>query len=180
MKKTVSRKVELVGITPIMFDRYSGNNKEQLDVMEKCYREDNFLVFPSLNIMSFLSSMNSESATQRTIGRGWKEVAKSALSYIQITPFMISIEHGKKRAEVSDLKVHTGVAKIKKGNLVVPNPKIRPYLDLPWSMSFNLSLFETPELNEVLLKKIFEIGGSAIGLGTFRGVFGKFEVSKWE
>jgi hypothetical protein len=31
-----------------------------------------------------------------------------------------------------------------------------------------------------LLKKIFEQGGHAVGLGTFRGVFGKFRVTQWE
>jgi len=38
---------------------------------------------------------------------------------------------------------------------------------------------ETPSLREELLKKIFEQGGHAIGLGTFRGVFGKFKVASW-
>lgn len=36
------------------------------------------------------------------------------------------------------------------------------------------------DLNSKLLKDLFEIGGVAIGLGTFRGVFGKFKVTKWD
>ena len=67
-----------------------------------------------------------------------------------------------------------------KGSLAIPNPKERPMLSAPWESSFKLNLLETPELNEVLLKKLFEKGGIAIGLGTFRGVFGKFKVTKWE
>jgi len=53
-------------------------------------------------------------------------------------------------------------------------------LDLPWELRFKIILLETPELNEVRLKELFERGGLAIGLGTFRGVFGKFKVTKWE
>jgi hypothetical protein len=53
-------------------------------------------------------------------------------------------------------------------------------LNLPWALEFEIQLFETSSLREDTLKKIFVGGGSAIGLGTFRGVFGKFEVEEWE
>ncbi len=72
------------------------------------------------------------------------------------------------------------VAKIMKGKLAIPNPKERPILEPEWKLKFVLTLQETPELNETLLKKIFEIGGNAVGIGTFRGVFGKFKVETWE
>jgi hypothetical protein len=75
--------------------------------------------------------------------------------------------------------MHFAIAKIMKGKLAIPNPKERPMLDAPWELKFKLTLLETPELNEVLLKKLFEYGGIAIGLGTFRGVFGKFKVTEW-
>jgi hypothetical protein len=82
--------------------------------------------------------------------------------------------------ENADLKVHSAIARIMKGKLAVPNPKERPMLENPWEIMFDMELYETPELNEVLLKKLFERGGLAIGLGTFRGVFGKFYVSEWK
>jgi len=72
------------------------------------------------------------------------------------------------------------VARVKKGNLSVPNPKERPVLSLPWNIEFDMTLLETNELSENVLRKLFEVGGLAIGLGTFRGVFGKFVVDKWE
>ena len=180
--KTIKRKVVLNGLTPILFDRYSGNNKEQLAVMDKIYLDKEHLVLPSTNILSFLSAQNTESAPQRVIGRGYKEVCKAAQSFVTITPLYIPfLRNGKSmKVEEADLKVHSAVAKIMKGKLAIPNPKERPMLDLPWELSFELSLLETPELNEVLLKKLFEKGGISIGLGTFRGVFGKFCVSKWE
>jgi hypothetical protein len=180
--RKVNRTVTLTGVTPILFDRYPGNNKEQLSVMDKLYLDDGKLVLPSTNILSFLSAQNTESAPQRVIGRGYKEVCKAALSYVQIFPMMIPITRDGKDLTLDNagIKVHSAIARIMKGKLSVPNPKERPMLETPWEITFKLELFETPELNEVLLKKLFERGGLAIGLGTFRGVFGKFQVSKWE
>ena len=179
--KAVTREVVLSGLTPILFDRYSGNNKEQLSVMDKIYLSEGKMVLPSTNILSFLSAQNTESASQRVVGRGYKEVCKAALSFVTITPMLIPFSRngGVLTPENADLKVHNSVAKIMKGKLAIPNPKERPMLDTPWELKFTLTLLETPELNEVLLKRIFEMGGLAVGLGTFRGVFGKFKVESW-
>jgi len=180
--KTVERDVVLSGLTPILFDRYPGNNKEQLDVMDKIYVKDGMMVLPSLNISSFLSAQNTESASQRVIGRGYKEVCKAAQSFVNISPMDVPFYRDGHPLKVSEanLKVHQTVARIMKGKLAVPNPKERPMLEQPWELRFKLTLLETPELNEVRLKEIFERGGLAVGLGTFRGVFGKFQVEKWE
>jgi hypothetical protein len=180
--KSVEREVVLSGLTPILFDRYSGNNKEQLSVMDKIYLNEGIMVLPSTNILSFLSAQNTESAPQRVIGRGYKEVCKAAQSFVTIEPLWIPFSRNGKplKIENADLKIHYAVAKIMKGKLAVPNPKERPMLNLPWQLKFRITLLETPELNEVLLKKLFEKGGIAIGLGTFRGVFGKFKVESWE
>jgi len=179
--KTIERNVALSGLTPILFDRYSGNNKEQLAVMDKVYTNKGRLVLPSTNILSFLSAQNTESAPQRVIGRGYKEVCKAAQSFVTIEPLFIPITRDGKELtpDNADIQIHHAVAKIMKGKLAVPNPKERPMLETPWEIRFRLSLLETPELNEVLLKKLFEKGGLAIGLGTFRGVFGKFKVVEW-
>lgn len=178
----VKRKVTLSGIMPILFDRYSGNNKEQLSTMDKVYSVGDNLVFPSINIISFLSAQNTESAPQRVIGRGYKEVAKAALSFVSISPFLIPFTRNGKPLtfQNAELETHYSVAKIMKGKLAIPNPKERPMLKTPWELSFDLTLLPTPELNEVLLQKLFEKGGISIGLGTFRGAFGKFAVTKWE
>ena len=181
--RSITRKVVLKGLTPIMFDRYSGNNKEQLSPMDKVYvDEKNNLVLPSQNLISFLSAQNTESATQRVVGRGYKEVCKAALSYVSVEPYNIPFLRAGKPIikNEENVKIHYAVAKIMKGKLAIPNPKERPMIEPEWKLEFNLTLQETPELNEVLLKKIFEIGGNAVGLGTFRGVFGKFKIEKWE
>lgn len=180
--RTVEREVVLSGLTPILFDRYAGNNKEQLDVMEKIYQKDGMMVLPSINIMSFLSAQNTESAPQRVIGRGYKEVCKACQSFVNISPLDIPFYRNGQLLKVAEagLTVHQTVARVMKGRLAVPNPKERPMLDTPWEIRFKITLLETPELNETRLKELFERGGLAIGLGTFRGVFGKFKVEKWE
>jgi hypothetical protein len=149
--------------------------------MDKVYTSKGFLVLPSTNILSFLSAQNTESAPQRVIGRGYKEVCKAALSFVTIEPMEIPfLREGKPiAAEESNLKIHHAIAKIMKGKLAIPNPKERPMLETPWELTFKLTLLETPELNEVLLKRLFELGGLAIGIGTFRGVLGKFKVTEW-
>lgn len=150
--------------------------------MDKIYLDGSNLVFPSINLLSFLSAQNTESAPQRVVGRGWKVVAKAAQSYVQINPFLIPFTRNGKSItlENADLKIHYAVARMMKGKLAIPNPKERPMLETPWELVFGLTLLETPDLNENLLKKLFESGGVAIGIGTFRGVFGKFKVSDWK
>jgi hypothetical protein len=52
--------------------------------------------------MSFLSAGNTESAPQRVIGRGYKEVCKAALSFVSITPINIKfIRDGKELTKKS-------------------------------------------------------------------------------
>jgi hypothetical protein len=69
---------------------------------------------------------------------------------------------------------------VKKGSLSIPSEKQRPLLDLPWSLAFTLELFQNADLNESILRRLFEEGGIMIGLGTYRGIYGKFIVEKWE
>jgi len=179
----ISKSVILVGLVPILFDRYSGDNKVELRVMEKVYiDEKGYMVLPSLNVMSFLSAQNTESAPQRVIGRGYKVVAKAALSFVTIEPFNIHfLRNGKPfTIEEANLKTHYAVARVKKGPMTIPMPKERPLLELPWELKFKITLLETPDLTEPLLQKLFEIGGLAIGFGTFRGVFGKFKIREWK
>ena len=62
----------------------------------------------------------------------------------------------------------------------IPNPKVRPVLPLPWGLAFELTLFPNHEIQEQEILNLFEEGGRAIGLGTYRGLYGKFCVESWE
>lgn len=187
---SVIRQVRLVGITPIMFDRYPGNNDTRLEWYQKLYFgvDEKTLVFPAINITSFLSSHNTNSAPKRLLDkRKFKDVANACLSFISINPTEIKIlrdgkpiEFGKidgHRDQKSGVYLHRSVARLDKG---IPNPKERPVLPLPWSLEFELTLYPNSEIQEQQVRHLFEAGGQALGLGTFRGVFGKFRVENWK
>lgn len=130
--------------------------------------------------MSFLSAINTESAPQRVVGRGWKAIARAALSFVVIDGDEIFFTRNGKKINADSVEVVYDKAIIKKGALSIPSEKSRPVLDCPWNLSFTIDLYENDNLNEPLLKKLFDIGGITIGLGTYRGVYGKFIIDKWE
>lgn len=194
--KTIERTVCLQGITDVMFDRYPGDNKTKLAWHEKVYLRPGTqeLCLPAMNIVSFLSSHNTNSAPKRLRdSRTFKKTANACLSFVVISP--IDRSHGQfvqflrdgnpivmgtpgvDRDEQSGLYLHRAVARLDKG---IPNPKERPTLPTPWSIRFRLMIIQNQEIKEQEVRNLFVEGGLAIGLGTFRGVFGKFDVSQWE
>jgi hypothetical protein len=186
----VTRKVKLVGLTDLMFDRYPGDNTTQLEPHQKMYLEpgdSRVIGLPSLNIMSFLSAHNTNSAPKRLRDkRKYKDIANAMLSFVSISEQFIPLtRHGKvitlgkiehDKDPLSGVYVAYHVARLDKG---IPNPKVRPVLPVEWELDFTLQLFPNRETKETDVQNLFEEGGRAIGLGTFRGVFGKFRVAKW-
>ena len=186
----LTRKITLRGIADIMFDRYAGDNQTELRDDQKLYlNSKRQIVLPSLNIMSLLSAQNTPSAPKRFLdSRKYKAVALACLSYVSIEPFEIPflrdgkpVEFGEFGADGIDQKsgayIRVDVARLDKG---IPNPKRRPVLPTPWSLTFKLHYYENNEVSEESLQNLFIKSGVAIGLGTFRGVFGKFTVEKWD
>lgn len=192
--ETITRRVTLQGVAPIMFDRYAGDNKTQLDWTQKIYLVPGTpqLALPATNINSFFSAHNTNSAPKRLRDkRKYKDICNALLSFVSIEapadcmgyiPFLrngnpISVgTFGDSQDPASGLYLHRAVARLDKG---IPNPKERPVLPLPWALSFDLTILPNKEIKEQEIKNLLEEGGLAIGLGTFRGVFGKFIVSEW-
>ena len=77
----------------------------------------------------------------------------------------------------SGVYIHRDTARLEKG---IPNPKVRPVVPLPWEVCFTVTLFPNQELQEQQLMNVFSQGGIAVGLGTNRPRYGKFEVVHWE
>ena len=189
-KKIVNRTVRLVGMTDIMFDRYAGDNKTKLEPWQKLYFAPGSknIALPSLNLMSFLSAQNTNSAPKRLLpAKEYRKTANGFLSFVSIAqmyiPFLRDgqpIEFGEfedDKDKKSGVYVHRSVARLKDG---IPNPKERPVLPTPWALEFGLSIYPNKEFQEQQLINIFEGGGVALGLGTFRGVFGKFSIERWD
>ena len=195
--KSIKRTVRLEGLSDIMFDRYAGDNQTKLLWNQKIYipPNTNILSLPTMNVVSFLCSHNTNSAPKRLRdARQYKKIANACLSFVVIsghsdTPGFIPFERDGERITVGDfgdnqavdeksgLYLHRSVARLDKG---IPNPKERPTLPLPWSLCFTINILQNKEIKEQEIKNLFDEGGVAIGLGTFRGVFGKFFVSEWK
>ncbi len=187
----ITRNVELVGITEIMFDRYPGDNSTKLEPHQKLYLEagdTKHIGIPTLNIISFLSAHNTNSAPKRLRDkRKFKDLANAMLSFVSIREtFLPLLRDGKPivfgkfehdHDALSGAYVHYAVARLDKG---IPNPKVRPVVPLDWGIRFTLDIFPNREIKEQDVLNLVEEGGRAIGLGTFRGVFGKFRIERWD
>lgn len=186
MEKSIRRKILLSGIGDIMFDRYPGDNQTNLPAEKKFYfmPDGETLMLPAINISSFLSAQNTASAPKRLLDkRQYKSVASAILSYTAITPMNIPFSFGGVPVKFDGFGdghkcyLHHSVARLEKG---VPNPKVRPVLRNPWELGFEISIFKNRDVSEDMVYDLFDRGGIAIGLGTYRGVFGKFIVKEWE
>ena len=186
----VTRKVSLIGLTDVMFDRYPGDNTTKLEPHQKLYFEPGnakLIGLPALNIISFLSAHNTNSAPKRLRDkRKYKDIANAMLSFVNIREQFIPLLRAGKAITVgkfegdkdpkSGVYIHHSVARLDKG---IPNPKARPVLPLEWHLDFTLDIFPNREIKEQDILNLFEEGGRALGLGTFRGVYGKFRIGCW-
>jgi hypothetical protein len=186
----ISRKVVLVGMTDLMFDRYPGDNNTKLEADQKFYfmpGNTKAIGLPALNIISFLSAHNTNSAPKRLRDkRKFKDIANAMLSFVNIREQFIPILRDGNQVVIGKFEhdhdalsgsyIHRSVARLDKG---IPNPKARPVLPLPWSIEFTLDILPNREIKEQDIFNLVQEGGLAIGLGTFRGVFGKFRIESW-
>ena len=191
----VTRRVVLQGQRDLMFDRYPGDNKTQLMWNQKIYLipGTNTLCLPATNIVSFLTAHNTNSAPKRLReSKFFKKIANACLSFTSINgpddnPNYIPIirkgepiqvgDFGDDHDPTSGIYLHRSVARLDKG---IPNPKERPVLPRPWALEFTIDIYPNKEIKEQEIRNLIEEGGLAIGLGTFRGVFGKFTIETWE
>lgn len=186
----IEREVILCGTRDIMFDRYAGDNDTRLEPWQKFYLEpgdSRVIGLPAANIMSALSAHNTNSFPKRLRDkRKFKDICNACLSFVEIDPQFIPIlrdgkpivfgKFDKDRDATSGAYVTHNVARLDKG---IPNPKTRPVLPLPWAIMFKLTIYPNKEIQEQEILNLFEGGGRAVGLGTFRGMYGKFVVEKW-
>lgn len=190
----IVRRITLTGVTDIMFDRYAGDNRTQLDWTQKIYMipGTSTLCLPTSNIVSFLSAHNTNSAPKRLRdARAFKKIANACLSFVVVEglehyqyvpftrdgdPIMVG-NFSEENDPLSGLYLDRRVARLDKG---IPNPKERPVLPTPWELQFQISILPNKEIKEQEIMNLFIEGGLAVGLGTFRGVFGKFEVTEWD
>ena len=193
--KNMRLEIHLVGLAPIMFDRYCGSNDATLRPEEKLYKspEDGAtLIIPAENIMSFLSAELTNSATKLVFeSKAYKKISLAMKACVQVEeayatflrngrPIVFGKFNDKEVDTKSGVYLVRNVAKIKKGTLVVPNPKVRPVLPLPWEIKFSLIVCPHPAITEDILRQVWDRGGIMCGLGTFRPVYGKFAIKNFK
>lgn len=178
------------GMRGIMFDRYAGSNTASLRNEEKLYlSEKSEIILPPENIYSFLYATNTQSATKTLYdSRTYRTIARALACSVTIEEDKIVFNRGgnpiifgalgkDERDPKSGVYVHHSVARLAKG---IPNPKQRPVLPAPWSLSFSLFVLPSKELSVQDIKRIFEEGGTCVGLGTFRPQYGRFMLTRFE
>jgi len=177
---TVSIRVQLSGVRPLMFDRYAGDNATTLQASEKMYLdEQRRLIMPAVNVFSLLAAENTKSVCRQFFGKQGKTIALGISSYCNITPFEIPIEDDKGWITFTgfggQITLHKSVARLKNG---IPNPKERPMVSLPWRMTFVVEYQENKYCTLENLRQALTMGGT-LGLGTFRPYFGRYELIGW-
>jgi hypothetical protein len=181
--KTTKALIKLVGVRPLMFDRYPGDNSTQLKIQEKMYlTEKNEVMIPAINLYSMLIAENGKSAVKRT-GKKWASLAQCVAAQTNIDPFEIPVLGGNEKQIIfsgfggdSPFREHKSVARVKGG---IPNPKARPVLLTPWSIQFTMEIEESSEISIPTIRNLFETSGK-IGLGTFRPFFGRFNLAEFK
>src|SRR5258706_9121556 len=85
-REKIVRQIRLRGLTPVMFDRYPGDNDTKLEPWQKLYlggETGRTICLPSANLMSFLSAQNTDSAPKRLMdSRKYKNFALACGSFV--------------------------------------------------------------------------------------------------
>ena len=84
----IKRSISIRGVTPLMFDRYAGDNQTKLEWSQKIYLRPGTanLCLPTLNLVSFFTAHNTNSAPKRLRDkRIYKGICNAILSFVQIT-----------------------------------------------------------------------------------------------
>lgn len=172
----------LVGIAPIMFDRYAGDNKTELPVDEKVYLDSaGHLTIPTINVLSLLCAENTKSVTRQFFGKNGKTISMGISAFVTIEPFEALVLHDD-NGPISftgfnaQIVVDRRVARLKNG---VPNPKVRPRLNLPWYVECTITWLPNTLCTLENLRQAIVMGGT-IGLGTYRPSFGRYRVDRFE
>jgi hypothetical protein len=181
-------KIKFIGTRPLMFDQYLGN-ESKASWEEKLYLDTKGnVVFPAINLYGFLCSENSKNAVKMLYGKKAPPITQSLSVNVSIAEQYIPI-HGiddkpltkndicLKENDIGQIKRHYAVARIKKtASTIVPNPKERPVISLPWSLEFTMNFEPDNNCKPSTLEEIFKYGGKRCGIGTFRPFFGTFDV----
>lgn len=180
--------VGLEGVSDIMFDRFIDHSKEVRPAEQRLYLiENNQVVIPSENIISFLFGQNPEGCAAVFEQKKRKDYMRVGQSHVFIKGTVIPFLDDKRKPVVfkdfsnGKFYVDMTAGRTKNGNMSIKQEaKPRPVLRKPWSLEFEIALIKNTIIDETKLFNWFTSGGLIISIGTFRPRFGRFVVAKWE
>ncbi len=183
--------IRLEGLSDIMFDRFIDHSKDNRPPEQKFYLgKNNIVVLPAENIRSFLFSENPPAGCAKTFeGKKGKEYIRIGYGHVHINPVLIPFldKDGDpihfKSFNNEQFYIYLSSPRVKASsgsNTIKQEAKPRPVLKLPWALEFRIDLIKNNIIDETKLYNWFCSGGLQIGLGTYRPVFGRFVVTKWD
>ncbi len=179
--------VTVSGIFDIMFDRFMDHSKEVRPPEQKLYlTEKNMVVLPAENLRSFLFGEAPPGCAKAFEGKKGKDYIRTGMGHVFIDPPLIPFKKNGKIVEFKGFNnetfwIHEGAPRTKSGSLSIKQEiKHRPVLKMPWSLDFNISLVKNPLIDSTKLFNWFTNGGILISIGTYRPLFGRFVVDRWE
>lgn len=182
---THKAKITLKGLRPLLFDRYAGNEAKLLPIDKVYWNKDGTAVMPAINLYSGLTAENSKSVCKMFYGKKAKPMGVSVANQLRIEAYEIPLLYEDKEISRDDFDdkftVVNHVARINKAGTAIPNPKERPQLDIPWSLSFDVAFtaIANSEVNWDVMIQMFDQLGT-LGLGTYRPLYGQFNMSMEE
>jgi len=178
--------VKIEGAAPIMFDKFIDRSKEDRPPEQKMYlTEENFMVIPGINLLSFLISEKHPGAIKVAENRGAGEYIRYCKSHVFINAPYYKITSNGKPIVFKDFKdkrlgIHMESTVVGSGTRAVKEPaKPRPYIKLPWELEFEMDFWENVKIDETKLYNWFIMGSRIVGLGNGRPIWGRFNVVKW-
>jgi len=176
------RNVILNGLTPLMLDRFVG--QEEIPVEQKLYRaaDGETLILPSTNIMGFLASKSSNSCLRQfASNKDWKIIEPILRSSVAVYPESIPIlDNGEPivfRDWTDKIRVDERQARPSSTARVIAR---RPKIELPWSLTFTIAINESEKINEGMMHDWFDRGGFLVGVGGGTTIgFGRFTIGDW-
>jgi len=180
--------VTIESLSDIMFDQFFDHSKEPRPPEQKLYLDGRQAGFPSINFMAFLFNQKGNSCATKFEGKKRNEYISIGFSHISISPSHIPFLWKDKPVILKSLEdderfyIFRGAptTKMPGGGFIKQEAKPRPVLKIGWSLEFEITLFKNNLINDQKLRNWFEMGGIVIGIGTYRPLFGRFSIKKWD
>jgi hypothetical protein len=192
--KFITHKIMAVlnGMAPILFDKFKDHSSPDLPEDQKLYVADGLLVLPAANLTSFLVGEYPAGIIKVDKGKKFAEFTRIVKSHLSFGSPAFPILDGQGREikfdSLADRErwgtcLEGGLTKSSGGKIIKQEAKPRPFLKLPWKLAISINLFMT-DCNKIVtpdvLQDWFIKGGVLVGLGSYRPLYGRFEVDSWE